>query len=236
MGVKRVAILQSNYIPWKGYFDIINSVDEFIFLDEVQFTRRDWRNRNLIKTANGLLWLTIPVNVKNNFSVPINQVTVSDQLWRKKHWTSIQNNYSKAPFFKPLKEPFEALYLDQKEIYLSRINFAFIAAVNEILGIKTKISWSSDYGPAEGKNERLISLCEAAGASHYLSGPAAKDYLVEDMFKNKGIQVTWMDYSGYQEYKQFHAPFEHGVTILDLLFHEGPNAKSFMKSFDNPEL
>src|SRR5688500_16771522 len=96
MTAKRVAIIQSNYIPWKGYFDIINSVDEFIFLDEVQYTRRDWRNRNLIKTANGLQWLTIPVNVKNNFSIRIDEVTVAESHWGLKHWASIQNSYSRS--------------------------------------------------------------------------------------------------------------------------------------------
>jgi hypothetical protein len=231
---KKVAILQSNYIPWKGYFDIINSVDEFIFLDEVQFTRRDWRNRNLIKTPNGLLWLTIPVNVKNNFTIPINEVTVSDQLWRKKHWLSIQNNYSKAPFYKDFKGPLEALFLDQKETYLSKINFSFIHAVNTFLGISTKLSWSTDFSHNDGKNERLISLCKAAGATEYLSGPAAKDYIQEEMFLRNGISVEWMDYSGYSEYPQFHMPFEHGVSILDLIFHTGTSAKQFMKSF-NPK-
>lgn len=231
MAGKKVAILQSNYIPWKGYFDIINSVDEFIFLDEVQFTRRDWRNRNLIKTSNGLLWLTIPVNVKNNFTIPINEVVVSDQQWRKKHWASILNNYSKAPYFKIFKDRVEQLFLDEKESYLSKINFSFIQAINEMLGIKTKLGWSTDYAHHEGKNERLISLCEAAGATEYLSGPAAKDYIQEDMFLAKGIMVNWMDYSGYHEYPQFHPPFEHGVTVLDLLFHTGLDAKEYMKSF-----
>jgi WbqC-like protein family len=231
MAGKKVAILQSNYIPWKGYFDIINSVDEFIFLDEVQFTRRDWRNRNLIKTANGLLWLTIPVNVKNNFTIPINEVVVSDQQWRRKHWASIQNNYSKAPFFKTYKEPIERLFLDEKESYLSKINFSFIEVINDLLGIKTRLSWSTDHPHLEGKNERLISLCEAAGATEYLSGPAAKEYIQEEMFLTKGITVRWMEYSGYQEYPQFHPPFEHGVSILDLLFHTGNDAKEYMKSF-----
>lgn len=231
MAGKKVAILQSNYIPWKGYFDIINAVDEFIFLDEVQFTRRDWRNRNLIKTSNGLLWLTIPVNVKSNFTIPINEVTVSDQLWRRKHWASIQNNYSKAPFFKIYKERVEQLFLDEKESYLSKINYSFIQAINELIGIQTKMSWSTDYSHQEGKNERLISLCEAAGATEYLSGPAAKDYIQEEMFLAKGITVKWMNYSGYKEYPQFHPPFEHGVTVLDLLFHTGQDAKEFMNSF-----
>lgn len=230
MAGKRVAILQSNYIPWKGYFDIIASVDEFIFLDDVQFTRRDWRNRNIIKTAQGLLWLTIPVNVKNNFTVNIDQVVVADPMWGKKHWATISNSYAKARCFKDLKDRFASLFLDEKELSLSRINRKFISAINEVLGINTKLSWSTDYGASEGKNERLIFLCQAAGASEYLSGPAAKDYLNEDLFKQNNISVDWMDYSGYPEYTQLHAPFEHGVSILDLLFNMGSDAIHYMKT------
>jgi hypothetical protein len=231
---KKVAIVQSNYIPWKGYFDIINSVDEFILFDDVQYTRRDWRNRNLIKTANGLLWLTIPVEVKDKFDIPINQVTVAEPNWAKKHWTTLSQAYAKAPFFREYRPVFENLYLTMRETHLSRINYRFIQAINELLGIPTRITWSTDYGLTSGKNEKLASLCAQAGATEYLSGPAAKDYLDEAYFAAQGISVAWMDYSGYPEYGQLYPPFAHGVSVLDLLFTEGPRAKHFMKSFRQP--
>jgi hypothetical protein len=233
MTAKKVAIIQSNYIPWKGYFDVINSVDEFIFLDEVQYTRRDWRNRNLIKTAQGLQWLTIPVNVKNNFTIRIDEVTVADHDWGRKHWASITNNYSRAVFFKDYKDLFAELFLAPGETHLSRVNYNFIRAINDLLGITTKLSWSTDYPAAPGKSERLLSLCQAAGATEYLSGPAARNYLDEKLFNEQGISVSWMDYNGYPEYRQLYPPFEHGVTILDLLFNEGKNATLYMRSFQS---
>jgi hypothetical protein len=228
---KKVAIIQSNYIPWKGYFDIINRVDEFILLDDVQYTRRDWRNRNLIKTSNGLQWLTIPVNVKDNYLAKINEVTIADKHWPLEHWTSIRQNYSKAPYFKQYKDQLEEVYRQTTEENLSRVNYRFITAITQLLGIATKISFSTDYGAAEGKNERLVELCKKAGATRYISGPAAKGYLQEEIFNRQQIQVSWMDYSGYKPYQQLYPPFEHGVTILDLIFNEGPAARDFMKSF-----
>lgn len=232
MAGKRIAILQSNYIPWKGYFDIINSVDEFIFFDDVQYTRRDWRNRNLIKIQNGLHWLTIPVSVKSKFTIAINEVTVADQLWRKKHWETIVNSYRKAPHFPAYKDLFESLFLEGKETYLSQINEAFILAINDILGVKTKLSRSSDYQAYGTKNERLVSLCLAAGADQYLSGPSARNYLNEEMFNTNNISVSWMNYDNYPSYDQLYPPFEHKVSILDLIFCAGKESVFYMKSFN----
>ena len=229
--MKKIAIIQSNYIPWKGYFDIINMVDEFILYDDVQYTRRDWRNRNKIKTPQGLRWITIPVEVKGKYYQKIKDVKISDKEWGKKHWTQITQNYKKAKYFKEYKEFFKELYLNSKETYLSEINYKFIMAINEILGIKTKIRWSSEFNLVDGKNERLLGICKDCNADVYLSGPAAKGYLDEKLFEKEGIKVEWMDYSGYPEYNQLYPPFEHGVTILDLIFNEGRNATRFMKSF-----
>jgi len=230
--MKKIAILQSNYIPWKGYFDLINMVDEFILYDDMQYTRRDWRNRNKIKTPQGLKWLTIPVEVKGKYYQKINETKISDKEWGKKHWTQITQNYKKTKYFKEYKELFQELYLNSKELYLSEINYKFITAINEILGIKTTIRWSSEFDLVDGKSERLLGICKDCNADIYLSGPAAKGYLDEELFKKENIKVEWMDYSGYPEYNQLYPPFEHGVTILDLIFNEGQNATKFMKSFD----
>lgn len=229
--MKKVAILQSNYIPWKGYFDLINMVDEFVLYDDMQYTRRDWRNRNKIKTPQGPKWLSIPVEVKGKYFQKINETLVSDKSWTVTHWQTIKQFYSKTPFFKDYKEIFEEFYMNNQEARLSLINAGLIELVNSILGIQTKITWSSDYELFEGRTEKLLGICRQSGADVYLSGPAAKDYFDESLAEDMGIQVEWMDYSGYPEYSQLYPPFEHGVTILDLIFNEGPNAKSFMKSF-----
>jgi hypothetical protein len=231
--MKKIAILQSNYIPWKGYFDMINSVDEFILYDTAQFTKNDWRNRNKIKTHNGINWLTIPV--KHSISQKINEIQVLNDLWKIKHWKTISQSYSKSIFFKDYKTLFKDLYLNISETFLSKINYNFICEINKILGIKTKISWSTDYDLIGGKTERLVDLCKQAQATEYITGPAAKSYINEKMFLSEDIKITWMDYSGYPEYNQLFPHFEHGVSILDLIFNEGPNAAKYMKSFKRNE-
>lgn len=228
--MKKIAIIQSNYIPWKGYFDIINMADEFILFDDMQFNRSDWRNRNKIKTRTETQWLTIPVYCDYS-EQKIKDIKISHKDWGSKHWKSIIQNYSKAEYFWKYSDIFAELFLDSKEDYLSLINHRFITTINKILGIKTQISWSSDYQLIPGKNERLIHLCRQAGATEYITGPRAKEYLDVSMFRDCGIKVTWMDYSEYPEYKQLFPPFIHEVSILDLIFNEGENAYRFMKSF-----
>lgn len=228
--MKKIAILQSNYIPWKGYFDIINMVDEFVFYDEVQYTKNDWRNRNKIKTSQGIQWLTIPVR-QETLEQKIKDTKISDKKWNIKHWKTINQNYSKSKYFKDYKDIFEELYLKCDEEYLSQINYKFIITINEILGIKTKLRWSSEFELLDGQTEKLLGICKDCDADIYLSGPAAKDYFNEELAKQENIKVEWMDYSSYKEYEQLHPPFEHGVSILDLIFNEGDRSKEFMKSF-----
>ena len=226
--MKKIAILQSNYIPWKGYFDIIKQVDEFIFYDDVQYTKNDWRNRNKIKTSSGPLWLTIPVR-QETLSQKINETKVSQDNWAEKHWKSISLNYSKAPFYNLYKERLELFFMEMKSPYLSEINRSAIELLNSFLGIKTALTSSADYKLIEGKNERLIDLILQAGGTHYLSGPSAKDYIREDLFKEAGIEISWMDYSGYIEYPQLFPSFVHAVSVLDLILNTGPDSKGFMK-------
>ena len=228
--MKKTAILQSNYIPWKGYFDIINSVDDFVIYDDVQYTKRDWRNRNKIKTSMGSRWLTIPV-IHERQGQKIIETKVVEKVWRKKHWSTLKLFYGKSKFFRVYKDMFEDIYLNDSEIFLSKINYKFIVAINGILGIKTCLHWSSDFDSVEGKSGRLLNICKELSSTTYLSGPAAKDYLDESLFESEGVSVEWMDYSSYPKYEQLNPPFEHGVTILDLIFNEGTNAPKYMKSF-----
>ena len=228
----KVAIVQSCYIPWKGYFDLINMVDDFVLFDEVQYTRRDWRNRNKIKTDKGLLWLTIPVDVKGNYFQAIKDTKIADSKWQSQHWNSIKHYYSKAIFFKQYYDFFNEIYGTFKEKYLSIINYEFLIKLNELLGIGTRLHWSGDFEFVKGKTERLLCICKRLKASTYVSGPSARDYLDESMFEGEGISVEWMDYGGYPEYRQLYPPFEHAVSIIDLILNEGPNAPEFMKSFN----
>jgi hypothetical protein len=230
--LKSLAILQSNYIPWKGYFDIIGSVDEFVIYDCVQYTKNDWRNRNKIKTPKGTEWITIPCNFSSS-SQKINETKVTNHLWANKHYKTLVQYYSKAKHFKQYETIFKDLYKElETEEFLSNINYKFIMTINKILGINTKISKCEDFNLVEGQTLRLLQICKDAGANIYLSGPAAKDYLDEGMFEKENIKVEWMNYGGYREYEQLNPPFEHGVSILDLIFNVGDEAPNYMKSFN----
>jgi hypothetical protein len=226
---KRVAIVQSNYIPWKGYFDLINLVDEFILYDDRQYTRQDWRNRNRIKTPQGAQWLTIPV--KARYPQRIDETLISDSGWGARHWKTLTQNYRKAPHFDDYRDHFDRLYREVRDPQLSIVNRMFLEEICSIFRITTRLSWSSDYDAEGAQTERVVGLCQAAGATSYLSGPSAREYVEEDLFEDAGIALEYIDYAGYPEYPQLHAPFDHAVTVLDLLFNTGPDATRFMKSF-----
>jgi hypothetical protein len=233
MDGKKIIITQSNYIPWKGYFDAINQVDEFIVFDDMQYTKRDWRNRNKIQTAQGLQWLTVPVEVKGKYFQKINETIVSDKKWGQNHWKTIMSNYSKAPYFKEFKDAFEEIYLNDSWVFLTDINFKLIQVICEILEINTIIIDSREFELVEGKTERLIDICKKRDAKHYYTGPAAKEYIENEYFLDEGISLNYFDYGGYPEYKQLHEPFSHNVSVLDLIFNCGNNSKQYLKSFCN---
>lgn len=226
---KRIAIVQSNYIPWKGYFDLIAAVDEFILFDSVQFTKRDWRNRNLIKTKEGLRWLTIPVVSKGKYRQLIQETEISDVGWREDHLKAMRHAYVRARHFEDVWGWLQEAYAQCSSSLLSDVNASLIASVCAFLEIPTRILRSSDFEMVEGKNERLITICCQAGATTYLSGPAAREYLDEEAFRSEGIAVEYMSYGGYPEYEQLHPPFEHGVSIVDLLMNAGRDAAKYMK-------
>lgn len=227
--MKKIAVLQSNYIPWKGYFDLIAAVDEFILYDDMQYTRRDWRNRNQIKTPQGSQWLSIPVLVKGKYHQKIVETEIDGFAWAKVHWKSLTLNYRNAPHFNEVAEWLEPLYLSDSHLNLSALNRQFIEAICKYLGINTKITNSWDYDLIEGKSERLADLCLQAGGAEYISGPSAKNYIDESVFSDRNITLTWFDYAGYPEYPQLWGEFTHGVTILDLLFNCGKDARQYMR-------
>ena len=195
--MKKLAILQSNYIPWKGYFDLIAAVDEFIIYDDMQFTKRDWRNRNKIKTPNGEQWLTVPVEVKGKYFQSIRETKIVNDDWNLAHWKSLEFNYKKAPFFDEVSTFIEPIYKCTDSDTISKLNLKFISDMCDYLEIGTKITMSSDYDLVEGKTERLASLCMQAKATEYLSGPAAKNYLDENVFADLNMEITWFDYEDF---------------------------------------
>lgn len=233
---KKVAISQSSFIPWKGYFDMVARADIFVLYDIVQFTKRDWRNRNKIKTPDGAQWLTVPVITKGRSFQKIHEAEVSNAAWVDKHIRSFEINYRKAAFFHPTMEWLSPLYSQFKDMrQLSRINKLLIQKVCEELLIPTTIMDANCFLIEGNKNEALLSILhQIGGVTHYISGLTAKAYLDEDLFARHHIQVEWMDYTGYPEYHQLYPPFVHEVSILDLLFNEGHRSPEFLKDAHKP--
>lgn len=229
MSGKRVAIVQSNYVPWRGYFDLISSVDEFILLDDVQYTRRDWRNRNKIKTPDGTRWLTIAVEVSGRYTQSIYDTRAAQPDWPARHWDIVRQHYAGAPGFGELGGFVEELYAAVPSQRLTEINRHFIEHIAKELGIGTQISLSLGYEPEGTKTERLLDLCLKAGATEYVSGPAAQAYLEENRFREHGLSVSWFQYGPYAEYDQLHPPFDPRVSILDTLLCAGSVSRSFIR-------
>ena len=229
---KKVAIIQSNFLPWKGYFDFIRKVNDFVFFDTCQYTKRDWRNRNKIKVCNGDPWISIPVKTKNKFNQKINETIVSDSNWASNIWNKIEYNYKKAPHYSYVKEKlYDGHMRNVSTQNLSEINQGLIKFIcKEFLDISTNFHNSSDFNLNEDKNLRLIEITNKLNGTEYISGEAAKCYLDEKLFTNNQIKLTFMDYSSYPIYEQLHGEFNHFVSIIDLLVMKGSESKFYLKN------
>lgn len=224
---KTVAIIQSSYIPWKGYFDIIHQVDTFIFLEDVQYTVRDWRSRNRIRTPEGSSkWLTIPILGGRN-QMLYEAMIDNNQNWQSKHLAALRNSYSKAPFFSEYY-PELASFHDVCYERLTELNQVLTKHLARRLGIAAEFQNSLDVGSVGRKDDKLIALILAVGGTRYVSGPRAADYIDTSKFQKAGIDLIYADYSQYPEYKQISEPFEHYVSILDMLFMLGPDTPNYI--------
>ena len=224
--MKRVAIVQSNYVPWRGYFDLIASVDEFILLDDVQYAKGGWRNRNRIKTAGGPIWLTIPVHSSGRRR--IDEVEIADLSWAERHLKTLAQAYGRAPGYRRCEPWLTEVYLEARYTTLSEVNRAFLGRICAELGIPTRLTESRRYAAGGNKSRRVLELCQAAGADEYVSGPAARSYLDESLFERAGIGVRWFSYPDYPRYPQLHPPYEARLSILDLLLNTGPDAPRYL--------
>jgi len=229
MAEKRIAILQSNYLPWKGYFDLIASVDEVVLFDHFQYTRRSWRNRNRIKTPQGVAWLTVPVLASPQRSTRISDVRIASPAWVDRHLKTLKMAYSRAPYLLEVHRLVEEELRRHRSGMLSDLNVALVKRICKYLGIATRVTTHEDYKPVDHRQLRLRDICLQAGASFYVSGPAAKSYLDESVLWRAGIGIEWFDYSNYPEYPQLWGPFVHEVSIVDLLASQGPHSASFLK-------
>ena len=220
-------IIQPSFIPWRGYFDFIDSVDTFVFLDDVQYTI-DWRNRNKIKTPDGLIWVTVPVyHESRNQLISETKINYSHD-WRTKQIKQFERNYRKAPFFSDYADDFFALLKTDYET-IAELDIVLTKWIMNILGIKTELLKSSEMKITDTKTGRLIQILQQIKATTYISGAAAKDYIVNDMFRENNIRLEYKSYD-YPEYPQLWGSFEGAVSVLDLLFNTGTEARKFLKS------
>ncbi len=222
----KVGVIQSNYIPWRGYFDFIDNVDTFIIYDDVQYSKGSWRNRNQIKYLNGLKWITLPVKV--NLGMNINEVTLKNDAWKKEHADLIKLCLGNAPYFKEAMDVWEKGISINTEL-LSDLNVSITRVICDYLDIKTKIIRSEPFDLNGTKTDRLMELFEKVGATSYLSGPAAESYLDVELFKKNKISLVYKSYT-YKEYSQQFGEFSPAVTILDLIANMGPESKNYYKS------
>ena len=225
----KVAVLQPNFIPWRGYFDLIDDVDLFVFYDDVQYTKHDWRNRNKIKTAEGSSWVTVPVSFSLAQPKNINEVEIDYRgPWLSKHLKTLFYSYSKAPFFERYYPEYCEI-LNRKTRLISQLSIDLIHWVMGALSIKTRTQRSSELTLAGSKTVRLIDLLKQVHATDYLSGPSAEDYLELNMFRESQIGLEYKQYE-YPEYPQLYGPYAPDVSILDLIFNCGGGARKFLKS------
>ncbi len=221
----RVAIVQSCYVPWKGYFDLIRSVDHFILLDDVQYSRGDFRNRNRIKTARGPGWITIPLRHSGTFPARILDMRVAEPGWRRSHRSQSEQAYRASPGWTVLRRWLDEHLERATSESLSEVNELLLRSLCTLLGIATPISRSLEHGVArENPTERVVELCRSVDATCYVSGPSAKDYLEPERFRAAGIALEYFDYAGYVDYPQPHGPFLHNVSILDAVACLGADA------------
>lgn len=223
-----ITIMQPAYLPWLGYFDRIAQSDIFIELDHVQIernTKTSFTYRNKIRTNNGWCWLSIPL--KRTGSEIINSIEIDNsKKWMRKHWMSIVNNYNRSPYFCDYKDEMEFLYNVQSENLIEILDKFFDFFI-EKFQIKTKRIKSSSLGIGSKKNQLVVDLCKAVGATTYLSGPFGRDYLDLELFNKDNIDVKWHDFE-HPVYPQTYEGFEPYMSALDLLFNVGDSSMDYL--------
>jgi hypothetical protein len=215
-------ILQPGYLPWLGFFEQMWRSDIFVIYDNVQFDKNGWRNRNRIKTVQGIKWLTVPVHV--TLGDRIKDIRIDNTInWQKKHLKSLELAYAKAPFFKNYFQSIEGV-LKRNWEYLLDLDAALIGEISKLLGLKRKLLFSSKLGIDEnGKIGRLINICKALGADTFYEGAAGKNYIEDSEFKKAGIKIEYQDYK-HPVYSQLHGDFVSHLSVIDLIFNEGPRS------------
>ena len=233
--IMRAVILQPTYLPWIGYFGMVDLADTFVFYDDVQFVQRSWQRRNKIRMHNrGAIWLSVPV--RSEFGQNINEVRINTEIgWRDKHWTTIMHAYGRAPFFKEYASALEEIFNREWE-YLVDLNITLIQALSRMLGIQDTVFLKSSELDVKGqKTDRLVNVLTKIGADEYISGPAAKSYIETNKFKDHNITLCWHDFT-HPTYPQLSGDFVPYLSVIDLLFNVGENSLKVIRAAEKDSL
>jgi len=224
----RVTILQPSYLPWLGFFEQMSRSDKFVLLDDVQYTRRDWRNRNRIRVRENWIWLTVPVQQKSRFSQSLLETRIDNSVsWRRKHLETLRQHYCKAPFFEKYFPRCQQVY-EKDWTFLFDLCLETINLIKEEMGIETPLLRSSEMKPGGEKTERLVSICRELGATHYLSGESGSNYISEEDFSSQGIGLEYQNYE-HPVYPQRYTGFVPHLSAIDLLFNCGEQSLGILK-------
>ena len=224
----RVTILQPSYLPWLGFFEQMSRSDKFVLLDDVQYTRRDWRNRNRIRVRENWIWLTVPVQQKSRFSQSLLETRIDNSVsWRRKHLETLRQHYCKAPFFEKYFPRCQQVY-EKDWTFLFDLCLETINLIKEEMGIETPLLRSSEMKPGGEKTERLVSICRELGATHYLSGESGSNYIAEEDFSSQGIALEYQNYE-HPVYPQRYTGFVPHLSAIDLLFNCGEQSLGILK-------
>jgi hypothetical protein len=220
-----VSIHQPQFFPWLGYFDKIRKAEIFVFLDDVQFKKNEWQNRNRIKTAEGPQWFTVPTTY--HFPEKLNEVKINNQIdWRKSHLHSLKTNYSRSKFFDEVMNALMPIYEKSWEI-ISELNIATITECLKYLGIATKTVKSSEFSFAGASTERLVNICRHFKAEAYIAGQGGKEYMDESLFSKQGVKVEYQVFN-HPVYEQNFGEFIPNMSIIDLLFNHGKKSAAIL--------
>jgi len=233
---RTAVIMQPTYLPWVGYFDLMDQADVFVFLDTVQFARRSWQQRNRIRTAKGLEWLTVPVRAGDRDSSPVGAVAIApDHGFPRKHWLAIEQNYRGAPFFATYAPDLAAL-LAEPGPSLAPFTIRAIRWLARSLGIATRCEMASALGAQGRRSDLLVDICRGVGADRYLSPMGAAGYIADDMASCwQGREVRFQQYE-HPVYHQVFSPFLPYASAIDLLLNEGPRSLEILRSGRRPSI
>jgi hypothetical protein len=224
----RISIMQPTYLPWLGYFELIDNCDLFVLFDDVQFAKKSWHQRNRIKTSNGELMLTVPVLTKGKLDQLIKDAQINNELpWRKKHFASIDKSYIKARYYAEYIDGLKDIY-DQEHESLLILNFKLIEFIKNSLGITTKIALSSEFDACGDRTEKIINICKACKADALYDAKGAEDILNLDLFKENDIEIMFQEYE-HPQYQQIQGGFVSHMSTLDLLFNKGPDSLNIIR-------